>query len=153
MARMTDPAPTAFEQRVLAACLAGDHPVLEILRRQALGVAVVRRNHSGWGACVDFAVDDAAPRLEKGVYIIDDVDVQVPGVSHGVATLLYVYDGRLQFLEFATCDDSWPEDPLPERIGYLLARPLGEGVVAFDPVDARDADTLARVLTPRHTEG
>ena len=150
---MTRWALTQFEKLVLDACLAGDHPLLEVLRHQLDAVTVIERKHTGVGAYVEFAVDDAAPRLDAGTFVIDDLDLGVEGVGNGVATLLYAYDGRLQCLEFAPYDDAWPEDPTLAGIGYLRARPVGPEAVAFEPVKQRDAETIARVLIPRHSEG
>ncbi|UHQ18807.1 hypothetical protein LVB87_11505 [Lysobacter sp. KIS68-7] len=149
---MINSTPTDLEKRVIDACLAGDHPTLSILRHQAKGITVVDRRHTGVGAYIDFAVDDAAPRLDPGSVIIGDIDLEVAGVTDGVATLLYAYDGRLQFLEFATYDDEWPEDPTLLRIAYFKERSIGPTTFALDPVAERDRVTLERALTSRNAE-
>ena len=146
---MIETAPTDFERRVIDACLAGDYPTLSVLRQQASAIAVVGRTHTGVGAYLDFAVSDDAPRLDPGVVVIDDLDLDVAGGPDGVATLLYAFDGRLQFLEFATYGGEWPEDPRLLRVGYLLARPIGPDSVALDPVAERDGATIERALAPR----
>ncbi|WP_457098140.1 hypothetical protein [Lysobacter sp. P5_B9] len=102
---------TAFEKRVLDACLAGDDPIFEVLRSQADACDVSKRTHTGVGAYVDFAVPDSASFLDSRVIIIGDVNLEVLGVPEGLATLLYIYEGRLQFLELATYDGEWPTDP------------------------------------------
>ena len=149
---MSESAPTDFERRVIDACLAGDHPTLAILRHQANGIAIVGRRHTGVGAYLDFSVADSAPQLDPGVVIIDDLDLEIADLPDVVATLLYAFDGRLQFLEFATYGGEWPEKPTLLGIGYLLARPIGSDMVALDPVAERDRATIERALTPRRSK-
>lgn len=118
----TEATVTRFERQVLAACLAGDDPQLKVLRRQADSVRVTDRKHTGNGARIEFSVNDIAPRLDAGDYVIDNIVLQVEHVPHGVATCLYVYDGCLQSLKFATYDDEWPKDPVIIGIDYTQAK-------------------------------
>jgi hypothetical protein len=64
---------------------------------------------------------------DLGGIILEDVNVQVSNVEHGVATLLFVTAGLLDFLEFATFTGSWPKDPQLLALGYYRAKPSERG--------------------------
>lgn len=135
-----------IERRIIDACLAGDDPKLATLRQQADLATVVSREHTGVGAYVKFRVPDAAPRLGPGPMIIDDVNLEVAGVPHGVATLLYVIDGALDLLELATFADPWPQEPEILSVGYLRETQTSAESFALIPVRERDPETLARAI-------
>lgn len=139
---------TPFERRVLDACLDAPHPDLEALRRQAEGVRAGTRTHAGAGAYLDLVVTEDAPRARNSGFAIGDVDLTVRGVQHGVATILYVVDGMLKFIEFATCDDEWPHDPELIDVGYFKEVDVGNGVYSLVSTKTRDPGTLARALAP-----
>jgi len=140
---------TAFERRVLDACLDAPHPDLEALRRQALGARVGTRTHTGVGAYLDLVVAEDAPRASNPGFAIGDVDLSVRDVAQGVATILYVVDGALKFIEFAAHDGAWPQVPELLDIGYVREVDVGNGVWSLVPTKTRDPATLARALAPR----
>ncbi len=142
---------TAFERRVLDACLDAPHPDLEALRRQAEGARVGTRTHTGSGAYLDFVVAEDAPRAYNPAIVIGDVDLVVRDVDHGVATILYAIDGVLRFIEFSAYEGEWPHDPELLGIGYLKDIDLGNGVRSLQPSRDRDPVTLARALAPRQS--
>ena len=144
---------TAFEKRVLEACLAGEHPTLRTLRLQADAATVSSRESTGPGAYVNFSVPESAPLLEAGTIIIGDVNVTVRDVPAGLATLLYIYDGKLQFLELATYDGDWPEDPEIISVGYLQEVEVGANSFNLVPVAERHLETLDRALERTVTQG
>ena len=144
---------TAFEKRVLDSCLAGNDRMLATLRQQADMAAVSSREHTGVGAYINFSVPDSAPLLEPGTIVIGDVNLEVSGVPAGVATLLYAYEGKLQFLEFATYDGNWPNDPEIITLGYLQEVQVGPNAFTLIPVEERNAETLARALKGRESQG
>lgn len=151
---MTDPGElTAFERKVLDACLAAPHPDLDALRRQALGARVGTRTHTGVGAYLDLIVAEDAPRASNPGFAIGDVNLTVRDVPHGVATILYAVDGVLKFIEFAAHDGEWPQDPDLFDIGYLKEVAVGDGVWSLVPTKVRDPATLARALAPRAPTG
>lgn len=135
-----------FERRVLDAFLVGSESTLETLRMQAAVATVSSREHTASGAYINFRVPDSVARVSPDRIILDDVNVQVGDVEHGVATLLFVTAGRLDFLEFATYTGSWPTDPQLLAIGYYQAKPLKQGTITMVPVEERNADTLSRAL-------
>lgn len=140
---------TAFERRVLDACLDAPHPDLEALRRQAEGVRVGTRTHTGGGAYLEFLVAEDAPRACNPAIVIGDVDLVVRDVEHGVATMLYAIDGVLRFIEFSAYEGEWPHAPELLDVGYLKDIDLGNGVRSLQPTGERDPVTLARALAPR----
>jgi hypothetical protein len=139
---------TAFERRVLDACLVGSHPDLDALRKQAESALAGSRTHTGIGAYLDFVVAADAPRASNPRIVLGDVDLNVQGVPNGVATMLYALDGVLKFIEFATYDDAWPHAPDVVDIRYLKETGVGSGVLSLQPVRERDPSTLGRAMAP-----
>ena len=151
---MTDPGElTTFERKVLDACLAAPHPDLDVLRHQALAVRAGTRTHTGSGAYLDFVVPADAPRASNPAIAIGDVDVTVRDVPSGVTSILYGIDGVLKYIEFATLDGEWPQDPDLLDVGYLKEVVVGDGVWSLVPTKVRDPATLARALAPRVPTG
>jgi hypothetical protein len=137
---------TPFERRVLDAFLLGSEPQLEILRAQAAVATVSSREHTGCGAYINFQTPESAPAVSPSDIILGDVHVQVTDVPHGVASLLFINSGRLNFLEFATYTGSWPKDPQLLQLGYYRIEPSNPKSFTLVPVDQRDSVTLARAL-------
>ena len=137
---------SVFERRVLDALLVGSDSTLETLRTQASVAAVSSREHTGSGAYTHFAIPDSLARVSQGRIILNDVNIRVADVEHGVATLLFVTAGLLDFLEFATFTGSWPKEPQLLSLGYYRAEPMERGTFTMIPVEQRDAATLFRTL-------
>jgi len=137
---------TGFERRVLDAFLLGSEPQLEILRAQAAVATVSSREHTGVGAYINFQTPESAPAVSPPRIILRDVNIQVADVPHGVATLLFITSGRLDFLEFATYTGSWPKDPQLLQLGYYRFEPSEPKGCTLVPVDQRDPVTVARAL-------
>ncbi|MFT3897698.1 MAG: hypothetical protein QM719_08390 [Thermomonas sp.] len=143
---------TPFEKQVLDACLAGDSPVLCDLRQQAIGLTVSSREYTGPGAYINFAVSESSPLLEGRTIIIGDVNLEIKGLPSGVATLLYILDGKLNFLELATYDGDWPDQPEITGIGYLREIEISEDSFNLVPAPERHAPTLDRALQGRASQ-
>jgi hypothetical protein len=95
----------------------------------------------------DLLVPDEVPRLSAPSVTLGDVDVEVPGVENGQATLLFIRKGVLTLLEFATYTGEWPADPQAKRIGYFRYVPTSTGGgYSLLPTAERDAETLALQL-------
>src|SRR5262249_30661032 len=97
----------------------GDHPVLEIFRRQ-LSVAKVRaREFTGAGFYTDFAVPADAPRLIRPARsTLDDVHADVVGLEHGVGFVLFITDGTLRTLVFYFYGERGPDRALLALVYY-----------------------------------
>lgn len=96
-----------LEQAVLDKLLAGDHPILAILRKQAAQTQLNKREYTGAGFYCDFLVGNNAP-LVQGDFDIGDVHAELEGLSHGAGFVLFIRGGRLSMLEGYTYDEQWP---------------------------------------------
>ncbi|MBB3797385.1 hypothetical protein FHY17_001613 [Xanthomonas arboricola] len=144
---------TAFEKRVLDAFLAGDDQRLSLLRLQAEAAVVASREHTGVGAYINFSVPDSSSLLEPGTFIIGDLNLEIAGLPDGVTTLLYGYGGRIQFLEFATHADEWPEEPEIIGVGYLQEVQVGPETFSLVPSNERHLETLNRAIEAQPPQG
>ena len=138
---------TSFERAVIDAFLAGKDPTLAQLRAQAAICTVTGRKHTGVGSFTDIAVPSEAQRVSPPSLTFRDVDVQVSGVPNGLTALLFVRDGTISLLEFATYTGEWPTHPVATRIGYLRYVPRSANGFSLEPVARRDDDTLAFQLS------
>jgi hypothetical protein len=98
--------------RLMPLLLAGDHPAAAALREQYALAQIHRIELTGVGFVVEFAVPPNAPRTEPNDFAGGQVHMQVEGVVHGAACLLFVRAGVIAALEGYTYDDEWPEHPL-----------------------------------------
>jgi hypothetical protein len=137
------------ENLVLQTLLTGEHPLLAQLREQAADVSVVRRTYTTVGEYVDLEVASHHVAIDPPNIIFDDIDIEVEGVKHGVATLLYILDGKLNFLDFATLADTWPENPVVTGVKYFRSVETAPGCYALEPASERDSATLQRSLIGR----
>jgi hypothetical protein len=140
------------ESFVLQTLLAGDHPILAQLREQATDVVVKSRNHTTVGEYVDLAIASRHVAVQPPNIVLGDIDIEVEGVKHGVATLLFVIDGKLNFIEFATAADTWPENPVINGVKYFREVETAPGSYSLEPVLHRDSATLQRALKGRPTQ-
>ena len=99
------------EAAVLQLLLAGDDPVLKILREQLSQAAVRKRELTGCGFFCYFDVGGAAPKLTgRQRFQFGDVEGRIIGLNHGAGFLLFVSDGTLDFLEGYTFGETWPQN-------------------------------------------
>lgn len=111
---------TDFEQDVMGILLAGDDPVLSILREQARTLTVSERKMTGAGFYTDFFIAPTAPRCaEKESFEIGDIMAQIDGVEHGAGFLLFIRDGVLSLLEGYTYDEPWPNSIPKYKLAYI----------------------------------
>ena len=139
-------APNPIERELLDACLAGDDPILSALREQADRAQVERREYTGDGVRSFFLLPDETVPVEPAAMHICDVDADFEGLEDGASTSLWVIGGRLAFLEVLAYDGAWPDTPRLRGLRYLRETQIAPGTWSAVPVDARDADTLARAL-------
>lgn len=110
---------TQLERRVMEMLLAGDHPVLETLRRQFESAKVAKREYTGHGFFTHFEVPADVPRLPNNrSFELDDLygasrDSQWPWPEFGF--ILFVRNGAIDFLEGYTYYDTFPE---PGSVDY-----------------------------------
>jgi hypothetical protein len=108
-----------FEQAVMDTLLAGDHPVLVVLRAQADEARLASREYSGAGFFCSFEVPPSAPRLDaKQNFHFGDVNAIVEGLEHGAGFVIFVRGGRLDMLEGYSYEEPWPEDVRSFKLTY-----------------------------------
>jgi len=97
-----------LEAAVLAMLLRGDHAVLAALRDQLAAATITRRELTGAGFFIDFAIPAAAPPAPVRTLRFGDVEASLAGLEHGAGFVLFVNDGRLTMLEGYTYGEPWP---------------------------------------------
>jgi hypothetical protein len=111
---------TNLERAVLTRLLAGDHPVLIVLREQAARAKVARREFTGVGFfCLLHVPPDLSPVAAGADFTIGDVSASIPGLEHGAGFLLFVRQGRLSELEAFSYEERWPSEVTTFTLDYL----------------------------------
>jgi len=102
---------TELERAVLEMLLAGDHPILECLRKQLSLVQVTRREWTGVGFFTDLVIPESAEpaKMLPGRATIGDVLAEIAGLDHGAGFVLFIEDGKLDFLEGYSYEEPWSE--------------------------------------------
>ncbi|MHB9132206.1 MAG: hypothetical protein ACYDBB_14120 [Armatimonadota bacterium] len=102
---------TELEQQAIDLLLAGDDPVLSVLRAQVKHLCILSREFTGVGLYVNFHFLEDIERVSgKQDFCIHDVCGELPNVEHGVAFNLFIHEGALATLEGYTYDDYWPDE-------------------------------------------
>src|SRR5579864_2949402 len=115
-----------LEAEVMHMLLAGDHPVLAVLRHQREVVTVRDREFTGVGFFTNFAVPEAAPRVpDVDRLVIGDVYAELEGLKHTVGFLLFLRQGAIDFLECFGVEDTFPQHPTIRRAFYMHPRTPG----------------------------
>jgi len=124
---------TQFERAVLEKLLAGDHPVLGILRDQLDQCHVKSRESTGHGFFTNFEVDRFAgpPPAPVQRIRIDDVGATINGLKHGAGFVLFVVDGYMDFLEGFSYDEPWPPEVVDYSLRYEGERSRSPGAIDF----------------------
>ena len=104
-----NPTATAFELGLLDALLAGEHPYLDILRRQLAAARAVSREWNPAGEYLNFAVAASIDRVAPANFEISDVSFGLKDVPHGGGAILFIREGAIAFLETFTYDGDMPE--------------------------------------------
>jgi hypothetical protein len=102
--------PSPLERAVIDATLAGEHPVLAVLREQWTTARVTNRDFTGVGLYLTIEVASDAISVPIKRLLFGDVIVDLPHKNAAMGSLVYVEDGRLTCLEMYTFDMPWPED-------------------------------------------
>ncbi len=93
---------TEDENRIIEALLSGDDPALDVIRNQIKLAQVTKRASTGAGMSANFAVADAAPRLDPTkLYTVESLGRW--GGRDGIF-ILFIRGGLVWMLEFAAWD-------------------------------------------------
>ncbi len=107
-----------FEQAVLTKLLAGDHPVLAVLRAQAQAARLASREYTGAGFFLSFEVPPEAPMLATQDFQFGDVNAVVDGLQYGAGFVVFVRGGRLDTLEGYSYEEPWPKEIRSFKLSY-----------------------------------
>jgi hypothetical protein len=113
-----------LENRVLEKLLAGNHPILEALRRQLEGGTVRSREFTGVGFFTKLCPSPGAQRAPtpRDRFHLGGVYAEITGLCHGAGFVLFVTDGYLDFLEGFCYDEAWPTQTQGARLYYAGPR-------------------------------
>ena len=100
-----------FEEKVIAALLAGDDPLLDALRQQYAAAVVRDRERTSRGFVTRFEVPASARAIDRKLLHLDDLQVELEGVKTPVDASLHVLNGKLRSLECFVYDGAFPETP------------------------------------------
>ena len=133
-----------IERDILSAMTAGLHPALGVLREQIQHAAVRSREFTGVGFYTFLTVDQSAPRLTVGRWVIGDLNVELPDLEHPCGALLFVDGGVVDNLEvFTYASEDWPPEVNTYRLVYTTRAGRTESGHRLEPVATRDMDWLA----------
>ena len=107
-----------FEQAVLEKLLAGDHPVLAVLRAQAQAARLASREYTGAGFFLSFDVPPDASLLPTKDFHFGDVNAVVDGLRYGAGFVVFVRGGRLDTLEGYSYEEPWPKEIRGFKLSY-----------------------------------
>jgi hypothetical protein len=110
---------TPLEAAVLEKLVAGNHPILEGLRKQLLSASARDREMTGAGFYLDISMTTEAPPVRAPRFRINDVAADLENAPLGAVFNVLIKDGFLSLLEGAAIDDSWPDDPGSFRVMYF----------------------------------
>jgi hypothetical protein len=121
--KMMGPQLTTLEADVIDKLLAGDSPVLECLRHQWANANVSRRELSGAGFYVYFALETlSVPKATNAASLrLGDVEATIEGLQNGAGFVLFVTDGYLDFLEGYSYEEPWPDQIRNFSVRYVTA--------------------------------
>jgi len=100
-----------FERQVMSALLAGDDPMLAVLRQQYAVATVRDREKTASGFVTRFDVPASVPPIERKLLHLDDLQVELAGTATPADTSVHVHNGRLRSLECFVYDGAFPESP------------------------------------------
>ena len=107
-----------LESEVMAALLAGDDPLLETLRTQYAQVSSRTRERTATGFVTRFEVPATAPRIDRKLLHLDDLQIELQGAATPADTSLHIHNGRLKSLECFVYDGAFPEAPSIQAAWY-----------------------------------
>ncbi len=112
-----------FERRVMTALLVGNDPIITALRNQYAAASVVNREFSGVGFFTTYSVPSQLPRIEPPNFEVSDIQVEVLGTIADIGIVLFVRDGKIDFLEGYTYAGLWPDNLELLSLKYVRQKP------------------------------
>jgi len=108
-----------FEKIVIEKLLDGDNEVLKILRKQYGQSSIKNREYTGHGFYTYFSIPDNIEKLNNKNFQFGDVGANIEGLCNGVGFLLFITNGKLDFLEGYTYGEEFPIDIKKYDLFYI----------------------------------
>jgi hypothetical protein len=100
---------TSLEKEVLDMLLDKSGEPYVTIRQQLSHAVVANREFTGVGFFTNFTVPDGLSiRYDLPDMTIGDVGAELSNLKHGAGFLLFIRNGRVDFLEGFTYDEPWP---------------------------------------------
>jgi hypothetical protein len=136
-----------IELAILDLFVAGEDPLLDVLREQLAACHVSRRERTEVGFFTFLDVPPHARRIPGAPeFLLDDVSCELHGTSRTARFVLAVRDGALDFLEGVILGERWPDEPVLRRAYYL--RRTGDSRNVVVETSERDLQELRARVTP-----
>jgi hypothetical protein len=108
-----------LDNEAIRLLIAGDDPILQILRSQVPHLLSLHREYTGVGYYARYALSNNAPRLpEEASFGFGDVSAEIEGLEFGAGFLLWIRNGLLDCLEVFSYDEPWPVEIGRYRLYY-----------------------------------
>jgi hypothetical protein len=119
METVPNPQLTEFERTLAEHLLAGELPVLAVLRSQWAAARFESRELSGVGFFLNVVVPSSAPRAEPPDFELGDVYFEATGLPHGGGSVMFIRDGAISMLEAYSHDGDWPKEVMEFALRYF----------------------------------
>lgn len=131
--------PTKLEKELMNALLEGNDRIRKTLRFQWENSSISSRELSGAGFFLHFNIPENIPKI-KGKQNIEisrnkkglSIAANIPEVKHGTGFILFVRDGKIDWLEGFTYADPWPENVSDFKLEYIKIPKINNSQVFFD---------------------
>ncbi|MGZ5433069.1 MAG: hypothetical protein ACXWH7_09085 [Thermoanaerobaculia bacterium] len=107
-----------FERAVMAGLLAGDDPLLKILREQYAAASVRGRERTTTGFVTRFDVPPTVAPIDRKLLHLDDLQIEIEGARTPADASVHVHNGRLRSLECFVYDGTFPDEPAIKAAWY-----------------------------------
>ena len=95
---------------------------------------------SGSGIFTHFSVPESGQKVDPPNFVIDDVYLEIEGFENGASAMLFIKNGKIDFLEVVAITGEWPDNPILRSLHYFTKKPRKDSVVELIPSQERDLD-------------
>jgi hypothetical protein len=108
-----------LERLLMVLMLQGDHPVLDVLRQQYAVATISARDFSGAGFFTSFDVPDDVPLTNPQNFDAGGMLISLENLPYGADCMIFVKNGKLDFLECYTFVDPWPKRIVIKSLSHV----------------------------------
>jgi len=109
----------AFEKDVMKKLLSGEEETLNILREQYKQATLKKREYTGHGCFTYFSVPESAQAIGQQDLQFGDVEANIEGLGNGIGFVLFITNGKIDFLESYTYGEVFPKKIKKYEISYI----------------------------------